>query len=115
MSEPSISDLLWESAEIAGNVVNRFKEKFRRDMTQVDQDIAVTIFMDKRGRNKGNWNKKQQPELPVVAGEKCPKCSGPMVDARSIKTKPTSPDYLCKNTECKNDKGYRTGKWLEKA
>lgn len=45
----------------------------------------------------------------------CPQCGGAMFDNRGNKKSPTGPDFTCRDKECKNDKGYRTGVWLEKA
>lgn len=39
----------------------------------------------------------------------CPKCSGPVIPA--TKTSPKSPDFVCANENCKNEKGYRSGIW----
>lgn len=39
----------------------------------------------------------------------CPKCSGPVIAA--TKTSPKSPDFVCANENCKNEKGYRSGIW----
>jgi hypothetical protein len=35
-----------------------------------------------------------------MSAPNCPKCNGPMWDNRESKTKPTQPDYKCKNREC---------------
>lgn len=43
----------------------------------------------------------------------CPKCGGPLEDQRP-KAKPTQPDFKCANPGCVNEKGYRTGVWLDK-
>lgn len=43
----------------------------------------------------------------------CPKCGGPLDDQRP-KAKPTQPDFKCANPNCVNEKGYRTGVWLDK-
>lgn len=39
----------------------------------------------------------------------CPKCGGPVIPA--TKTSPKSPDFVCANEKCLNDKGYRSGIW----
>src|SRR5207302_6717088 len=39
----------------------------------------------------------------------CPKCNGPVIPA--TKTSPKSPDFVCANDNCKNEKGYRSGIW----
>lgn len=39
----------------------------------------------------------------------CPKCSGPVILA--TKTSDKSPDFVCANENCKNEKGYRSGVW----
>lgn len=39
----------------------------------------------------------------------CPKCQGPVIPA--TKTSEKSPDFVCANENCKNEKGYRSGVW----
>lgn len=39
----------------------------------------------------------------------CPKCQGPVIPA--TKTSPKSPDFVCANEKCVNEKGYRSGVW----
>jgi hypothetical protein len=42
----------------------------------------------------------------------CPKCNGPVLPA--TKTSEKSPDFVCANENCKNEKGYRSGVWNNK-
>ncbi len=42
----------------------------------------------------------------------CPNCGGPMWDNREGKTNPKSPDFKCKDKECKDGKGMTTALWL---
>src|SRR6266850_3989654 len=49
----------------------------------------------------------------ALATMQCPKCGGPLEDQRP-KAKPTQPDFKCANPGCVNEKGYRTGVWLDK-
>jgi hypothetical protein len=59
---------------------------------------------------KGNEHSKFDAESPV-----CPNCKGPMWDNRQNKTKPTQPDFKCKNKDCVDKKtGYTTAVWLKK-
>jgi hypothetical protein len=43
----------------------------------------------------------------------CPTCGGPMDDVRAGKKNPKAPDFRCADPSCKNEKGYRTGAWVE--
>jgi len=42
----------------------------------------------------------------------CPKCGGDMIDKRATKTE-KQPDFSCADPNCVNEKGYRTGVWLQ--
>jgi hypothetical protein len=47
----------------------------------------------------------------------CPTCGGLMWDNREKKAsgeyKPKSPDFTCRNKECKNADGFRSGSWVK--
>jgi predicted RNA-binding Zn-ribbon protein involved in translation (DUF1610 family) len=45
---------------------------------------------------------------------KCPKCGGEVWDNTQNKLNPKSPDYKCKDPNCKDAKGYVTGFWKPK-
>lgn len=53
---------------------------------------------------------------PIIPGKipPCPKCGGVMEDVRATKKTPKHPDFICKDVNCKTDKGYRTGSYLPK-
>lgn len=44
----------------------------------------------------------------------CPVCGGEMFDNRNSKKSPSHPDFRCKNQDCKDEKGFRTGVYLPK-
>jgi hypothetical protein len=44
----------------------------------------------------------------------CPKCGGEMWDNRQGKTNPKAPDFKCKDSNCKDEKGYVTATWEQK-
>lgn len=46
-----------------------------------------------------------------AADVRCPKCGGPVWDERGSKKNPKGPDFKCKDVNCKDDKGYKTGIW----
>ena len=58
-----------------------------------------------------------QPPKARSAVPSCPTCGGEMYDNRAKKAsgefKPKSPDFTCKDKECKNEKGYRSGAWVK--
>src|SRR3989442_9781052 len=43
----------------------------------------------------------------------CPQCGQEMLDTRARKRNPKAPDFTCADPSCVNDKGYRTGVWLQ--
>jgi hypothetical protein len=50
--------------------------------------------------------------MPINAADvRCPKCQGPVWDERPNKKNPKGPDFKCKDQNCKDDKGYKTGIW----
>jgi len=54
------------------------------------------------------------PQVQVEAQggtPQCPTC-GKATIANGYKTKPTQPDFVCRDKSCVNDKGYRSGIWL---
>lgn len=56
---------------------------------------------DTRGEGKTETKLSERKAPPTTGpAPKCPKCAGPMWDNRTSKTKPTQPDYKCKNKEC---------------
>jgi hypothetical protein len=44
----------------------------------------------------------------------CPQCGGKVWDNRENKKNPKAPDWKCRDKECKDDKGFTTGGWVEK-
>ncbi len=43
----------------------------------------------------------------------CPQCGNEMLDTRASKSNPKAPDFTCPDPTCVNEKGYRTGVWLQ--
>lgn len=43
----------------------------------------------------------------------CPRCGSEMQDVRANKQHPKAPDFTCTDPSCVNEKGYRTGVWLQ--
>lgn len=43
----------------------------------------------------------------------CPQCGSEMQDVRATKQHPKAPDFTCTDPTCVNEKGYRTGVWLQ--
>jgi hypothetical protein len=44
----------------------------------------------------------------------CPQCGGKVWDNRDNKKNPKAPDWKCRDKECKDDKGFTTGGWVDK-
>jgi hypothetical protein len=100
---------------------------FRMGLYLYDKDWTTRYL--RKARN-GNGNSQQSEPQRAPAQQRapdqqdngadsdvppCPTCNGDMFDNRTDKTNPKAPDFRCKNANCKDDKGYRSALWLEKA
>lgn len=100
----------------ASKMVNRFRQEVGREMTEHDRTIAITLFLQAHPKGNGNGaapkanggGQRQQSNGSVPS---CPQCGGPMHDNRGDKKNPKAPDFRCKDTDCLDENGYRTGLW----
>ena len=131
-------DALWLQAaedyeralDIAHAVWKRSKAITEYDMGVIQKSAATILIHIQKLRQEAPRIHVQVPAAtgqsapkpkPAVSSDapSCPQCGGEMYDNREKKAsgqfKPTSADFTCKDKQCKNEKGFRSGVWLPKA
>jgi hypothetical protein len=78
--------------------------------------VQVPAALAGHPSGKGDVAPPFNPEKAPAAGipSACPQCGGKVWDNRENKKNPKAPDWKCRDKECKDDKGFTTGGWVEK-
>lgn len=97
---------------------------FRMGLYLYDKDWTKRHLAKGKGSSSGNSQPRQQQRAPAADEQDngadsdvppCPTCGGEMYDNRTDKTNARAPDFRCKDKNCKDDSGYRSALWVEKA
>ena len=107
---------LWSEADDDGTAATQYERPAKAEAPRYISPVVPSTYPSPEDKKAMAAAK---PTKPVKRGPVpiCPTCEGAMWDNRDKKAsgeyKPKSPDFTCKDKDCKNAKGFRSSAWEE--